>query len=183
MEKETDQIKRNWKKHKYFSIVSISFSTIAVIALLIFPFAAYSSQGMLTVIVDVSIWGGFPPTRAFLVVILFSFLCCVLLSILWLLLSVKKIHLKQSIINSLKIGLVISSYNSLVITVIFASIVHLFSTGERTYYWFGSLHTSIICSFFLFLVSLIQFKYPIITIRTEPILENKNLSNNALSKF
>ncbi len=183
MGKETDQIKKTWKIHKYFSIISVIFSTIAVIALLIFPFAYYSSAGLLTVIVDVSIWGGPPPTRSFLFAILFSFLFCVILSILWLLLSIKKIHSNHLIINSLKIGLVLSSYNSLVLSIIFASIVHLFSTGKRTYYWFGSLPTSIICSFLLFLISLLQFKYPITITRTEPLLENEYLPNNALTKF
>ncbi len=176
LEKGLDQNNKNWKIHKHLSIASIFFSAIAAISVLIFPFAYYTQMGWTMLIVPVTIWAGPPPTRSFLLVILLSFLWCVLISISWLLSTANKNH---SLVNPLRICLVIFPLNSFVLTVIFASIVHLFCTGGGTFYAFGSLYTSIACSFILFILSLIQYKYPVIAIRTGSIFEKEIISNSA----
>lgn len=182
LEKESDQNKNNWKIHRYLSIASIFFSTIAAIFVLIFPYAVCTPTVGPCVMIPVYIWGDPSTSRSFIIAIFSSFLCCLLVSISWLLLSVKKNH---SLVNLLRICLIITSFNSFVLSVIFASILHLFPTGNNmSCYWLGlSPYTSLACSFILFLLSLIQFKYPVIAIRTEPLLEKKNISNSTLSEF
>lgn len=182
LEKERGQNKNNWKMHKQFSKASIFFSTIAVISILIFPYAYYAEIVGPSVMFNLSIWGDPSISRSFIIVILFAFLCCVLISISWLLLSINKNHL---FVNPLRICLVITSFNSFVLAVIFASILLFAPTGDNNIagYSLGvSPYTSIVCSFILFLVSLIQFKYPVMAINTEPVLEKKNISKNIFSE-
>ena len=167
LEKESDQNNKNWKIHKQFSITSIFFSTIAAISILIFPYAHYAEIVGPSVMHSLSIWGDPATSRSFIIVILFAYLCCILISISWLQLSNKKSH---SFVNPLKICLVFTSFNSFVLAVIFASILLFAPTGDNniTGYNLGiSSYTPIVCSFILLLLSLIQFRYPIIAISSE----------------